>query len=55
MRPAAISSSAWSRLIRDHLPRGRRGVKRCRKCLSSRPFFWLSIQPKQSASVSASA
>jgi hypothetical protein len=53
--PAAISASAFSRLIFDQRPRGRRGVKRCRKCWSSWPRFWLSIQPKQSASSSASA
>jgi hypothetical protein len=42
-------------LIFDQRPRGRRGVNRCRKCWSSKPRFWLSIQPKQSASSSASA
>ncbi|HEX2708830.1 MAG TPA: hypothetical protein VHM66_12565, partial [Solirubrobacterales bacterium] len=53
--PASISASALSRLIRDHFPRGRRGVKRWRKCRSSWPRFWLSIQPMQSVRSSASA
>ena len=55
IKPAAISSVALSRLIRDHLPRGRRGVKRCRKDRSSKDFRIPSIHPQQRATSSASA
>src|SRR5690606_20514533 len=34
--------------------RARRGVTRCRKCGSSSPFFWPSIQPQHSAISTAS-
>jgi hypothetical protein len=52
--PEAISSSAFSRLMRDHLLRGCRGVNRWRKYRSSRASRRPSIHPKQSALSSTS-
>jgi hypothetical protein len=54
MRPAAVSAAAFSTLIFDQMLRARRGVKRWRKCWSSKPFFWPSIQPQHSAISTAS-
>ena len=42
-------------LIFDHVLRGRRGVKRWRYQVSSMPLSWPSIQPKHSATSTASA
>ncbi len=55
IRPAAINASARSTLIRDHGLPFRRGENRCRKWVSSRDLRWLSIQPWQMATSSASA
>jgi hypothetical protein len=52
--PSAIRRSAVSRLIRDHLLRGRLGVKRWRKCASSSASRRPSIHPKQIALSSTS-
>lgn len=49
MRPASMSAAALSALIFGQMLRVRTGVKRCRKCWSSSPFFWPSIQRQQSA------
>jgi hypothetical protein len=55
MRPSTISRRARSRLTADHLLRGRRGVKRCRKKYSLWRLSCPSIHPKQTASSIASA
>jgi hypothetical protein len=49
-----MSAATLSTLVLDQMLRARRGVKRWRKCWSSRPFFWPSIQPQQSAISTAS-
>jgi len=49
-----MSVAALATLIFDQMLRARRGVKRCRKCWSSSPFFWPSIQPQHSAISTAS-
>jgi hypothetical protein len=54
IRPSAISRAAVSRLIRDHRPRGRRGVNRCKKYRSSSAWRRPSIHPKHSAISSTS-
>ena len=45
IRPCSISLVALSRLICDHLLRGRRGVKRWRKKARRAGALWPSIQP----------
>ena len=53
--PRRSARSTFSRLIFDHVLRARRGVKRWRKKSSSSLLRTASIQPKQSATSSASA
>jgi hypothetical protein len=55
IRSPAINSVALSRLIRDHLLRGPRGVKRWSQKRSSNARFCPSIHPWQRAASSASA
>src|SRR5690606_24443244 len=55
IRPSRSSRPTISTLRCDHRLRGRRGVNRCRKLVSSRLRACPSIQPKHSASSSASA
>jgi hypothetical protein len=43
MVPAAISASAFARLVLDHGLLGARGVKRCCQAVASSARFWLSI------------
>lgn len=55
IRPAAIKASARLRLTSDHTLPGLRGVMRMMKLSLSRLYILPSIQPKQSASSTASA
>src|SRR5688572_19468642 len=55
MRFSLMSRATWPRLILDHMLFERLGPKRWRYCFSSRLSAWLSIQPQQMASSSASA
>ena len=55
MTPRSMSSVAIPTLRSDHFERARRGVKRWRYQSSSKLFTCPSIQPKQSATSSASS
>src|SRR5262245_35170033 len=51
--PSSMSRIAFSRLIFDQMLFSDLGVKRCSQYLSSSPFFWPSIHPKQRAASTA--